>query len=443
MPFATCHKDERPAALRGFAAGLLVLVFVLMSWADGASAETRDVTPADGALQGVLSLAVPGDVIRLASGLYAGPLVIDRPISLVAAETPGDVVIEGNGQGSVIHVTAPGVVLRGLTVRNSGIDLSTEDSGIFLDRDSEGALVEDNTLEGNLIGIYLKGAKNAVVRGNRITGRQDLRVNERGNGIHIWNAPGSLIEGNDVRFGRDGIFVTTSHHNAFRDNRFSELRFAVHYMYTNDSEISGNVSRGNTIGYALMYSHHLSVSDNLSDGDRDHGFLMNYANSSDISGNHVRGGTEKCVFIYNANKNSFHRNRFEGCGIGIHFTAGSERNRISENAFLDNRTQVKYVGTRHIEWSHAGRGNYWSDNSAFDLDGDGLADQPYRPNDLVDQVIWRHPTAKLLLNSPALQVLRWAQSAFPTLYPGGVMDSAPLMSPPLGQKFAASRPGEG
>ena len=51
---------------------------------------------------------------------------------------------------------------------------------------------------------------------------------------------------NDIRFGRDGIFVIASKRNVFTGNRFRDLRFAVHYMYTNDSEISDNVSIGNT-----------------------------------------------------------------------------------------------------------------------------------------------------------------------------------------------------
>ena len=179
-----------------------------------------------------------------------------------------------------------------------------------------------------------------------------------------------------------------------------------------------------------MFSHRLEVRDNLSDGDRDHGLLLNYANGSVIAGNTVRGGAEKCVFIYNANKNRIAGNRFQGCGIGIHFTAGSEGNAVSGNAFVANRTQVKYVGTRHVEWSADGRGNFWSDAALYDLNGDGIADRPYRPNDLVDQVVWRHPLAKLLLASPALQILRWSQSVFPALHPGGVTDSAPLMAPP-------------
>ena len=62
-------------------------------------------------------------------------------------------------------------------------------------------------------------------------------------------------------------------------------------------------------------------------------------------------GPEKCVFIYNANKNRFNDNWFEGCEIGIHFTAGSERNEIAGNAFISNRNQVKYVSTRYLDWS--------------------------------------------------------------------------------------------
>ena len=160
------------------------------------------------------------------------------------------------------------------------------------------------------------------------------------------------------------------------------------------------------------------------------GLLFNYANSSDIAGNVVLKAGDRCVFLFNANKNRFRNNRFEGCDTAIHFTAGSERNLIFGNAFINNRTQVKYVGTRHLDWSAKGRGNYWSDNPAFDLDGDGLGDIAYRPNDLVDQVLWTAPSAKLLLNSPAVQVIRWAQAQLPVLSPGGVVDTAPLMTPP-------------
>jgi nitrous oxidase accessory protein len=239
-----------------------------------------------------------------------------------------------------------------------------------------------------------------------------------------------VVIGNNIRLGRDGIFSNASKHNIFRDNIFRDLRFAIHFMYTNDTEISGNISIGNTLGYALMFSDRITVRDNLSLGDRTHGLMLNYTNNADVTGNLVRGGThEKCTFIYNAHKNLIAGNRFEGCEIGIHFTAGSERNAITGNAFVGNRTQVKYVGTRDVEWSLDGRGNYWSDHPAFDLDGDGRADGPFRPNDLMDHILWSQPAAKLLLGAPVVQLLRWSQAAFPAVLPGGVVDSHPLMAP--------------
>ena len=285
-------------------------------------------------------------------------------------------------------------------------------------------------LLGNLYGVDIHGAKDSIVRGNRIEGRQDRRMNDRGNGVYVWNAPGAVVEGNDIRYGRDGIFVNSSKKNTFTGNLFRDLRFAVHYMYADNSVVSDNVSIGNDLGYAVMFTTNVTVANNVSINDREHGVMLNYANKSTITGNVVKGAKEKCTFLYNSNKNEFTDNWFQGCGIGIHFTAGSERNRILGNAFVGNRTQVKYVSTKWVEWSEDGRGNYWSDFAAYDVDGNGIADAPYRPNDSMDHVLWTQPAAKLLLGSPAVQLVRWSQSAFPALLPGGVMDSNPLMQAP-------------
>ncbi|UWU18745.1 nitrous oxide reductase family maturation protein NosD (plasmid) [Rhizobium sullae] len=417
------------------------------------------------ALQSILDASASGDIIRLTPGEYEGPLRVSTPVRLEGQ--PGAVVL-GSATGSVVTVTAPGAVVRGLEIRGSGRDLAAMDSGVFVAASAKGALIENNRIIGNLTGVYLHGAAHSIARGNQIIGMNAGRMSEAGNGVTLWNAPGAEVVDNDISFGRDGIATNSSKRNVFKGNRFRDLRFAIHYMYTNDSVISDNVSTGNLVGYAIMFSSRLKISNNLSDGDRDHGLLLNFANGSTVSGNTVRGrlqpadrwvmggardddkdlpkideqadgrfaeaeerlGPEKCVFIYNANKNTFTDNVFEGCSIGIHFTAGSEGNSITGNAFIANRNQVKYVGTRYLDWSKNGQGNYWSDNPAFDLNGDGLADSPYRPNDIIDQVLWTSPQAKVLTSSPAVQVIRWAQSQFPALLPGGVVDSRPLMAPP-------------
>ena len=392
-----------------------------------AHAEERLVTPGQGTLQLAINAAQSGDILRLTEGTYSGSVNIDRSLTLLGNKKS---IIDGEGTDHVVIVSAPNVLIKGLTLQNSGNDLNTEDSAIFVTEKGDQARIENNYFEHNLIGVYLKGPDSAVVSDNVIIGSQFHRVNDRGNGVYLWNTPGSVVKNNHIRYGRDGIFVNVSRDNVFHGNRMQDLRFAVHYMYTNNSTISNNISTNNDVGYALMFSHHIIAKNNRSVGDHKRGLFFNFTNHSVIEYNHVSGGTEKCVFIYNANYNQINNNNFEDCQVGIHFTAGSEQNEIFSNAFINNRTQVKYVGTRYLEWSKNGYGNYWSDNVTFDIDGNGIADQSYRPNDLVDQIVWRHPMAKLLLNSPSVQLLKWAQSEFPGLHPGGVTDSAPLMLPP-------------
>jgi nitrous oxidase accessory protein len=432
-----------------------------------ANAETLTAAPGQ-PLQAVLDGARAGDVVELSPGDYHGSVRIDRSLQLVGRQ---GAVLDGDGADNVITVGAPDVTVRGVTIRGSGRDLQAMNSGIFLQKTAERATIEDNRLVGNLFGVYVHGARGSRVVRNEIEGLRGGRLSEAGNGISLWNAPDVTIADNTFRYGRDGIFSISSSKDRFINNRFERVRFAVHYMYTNDSEVSGNVSIGNHVGYAIMYSNRLVIRGNSSDRDRDHGFLFNYANYAEIDSNRVTGGPlssmmdgtedgpddergmlpepartrplrsgpEKCVFIYNTNHNKFRNNWFERCAIGVHFTAGSEGNEITGNAFVNNANQVKYVGTRDLDWSAGGRGNYWSDNPAFDLNGDGIADTAYRPNDLIDRVLWTAPAAKVLINSPAVQVIRWAQAQFPALLPGGVIDSHPLISPPTRRTAAEVR----
>ncbi|MFT3691128.1 nitrous oxide reductase family maturation protein NosD [Paenirhodobacter sp.] len=407
----------------------------------------------DAALSAALADAQAGDEIILGAGRWRGSLTLAVPLALKGE--PG-AVVDGGGAGHVIVVDAPGASVTGLTVTGSGSDLDRMDAGIFLTKQATGARVEGNTLDGNLHGIRIQGAQNAQVLRNTITGRRGRQA-DLGNGVTVWNAPGATVEENDISWGRDGIFVTVSKRNLFRANRMRDTRFAIHYMNTSDSTLADNDARDNGMGYAIMFSDRLTITGNRSENDRDYGFLFNSANRSTITGNTVIGhpapasrwrdtgqsreagvpmaeagehiAPGKCVFIYNANRNSFAANRFEGCGTGIHFTAGAEGNRMTRNDFIGNRVQVKYVGTRILEWSVEGVGNYWSDNAAFDLNGDGLADSVYRPNDMIDKVMWTAPQARMLLTSPAVQILRWAQKRFPAVLPGGVTDSHPLMFP--------------
>jgi nitrous oxidase accessory protein len=402
--------------------GALALITAL---ADPAPAADIRLSPG-GDLAAAVARAAPGGRLLIGQGTYVGPIVVDKPLTL---EGTDGAVIDGGGVGSVIKVLAPDVTIRGVTIRNSGTKGEDYDSGIYMEQGADRPIVENNRLENNLFGIVVHGPHKAIVRDNRIVGRSDLWLNDRGNGIHVWNSTGSLIEGNSVEGGRDGIYIEVSNDNVIRGNRFEKLRYAIHYMYANQNEIADNVSIRNHVGFALMYSNQLKVLHNVSISDLEHGLMLHTVHESEAAGNYIYGTGVKCLFVYTAANNSIHDNRIENCGVGMHFTGGSENNKVYGNQFIGGEMQVKYTGTRAYEWSKNGRGNYWSDNPAFDLNGDGIADTAYRPNTLVDWVLWRYPLAKLLVSSPAMQTLRYMQQQFPTLYPGGAVDSFPLMQP--------------
>ncbi len=406
---------------------LLVLAATVLT-VNPAVAERIMVPAEEGGLASALAQAGEGDELILAPGRHAGPVHIDKKLTL---RGQAGAVIDAGGRGSVVTVDAPDVIVSDLTLTGSGRSHLDIDSGVALTRKARNARILNNVIEGNLYGVDIHGARDALVRGNRIEGLRLARMNDRGNGVYVWNAPGSVVEDNEIRYGRDGIFSNVSKRNTYRGNLMRDLRFAVHYMYTNDSEVADNVSLGNHLGFAMMYSDRIVARDNISIRDRDYGVMLNYTKSSDIFGNVVLKGAEKCAFIYNSHRNLLAENIFDGCDIGIHFTAGSEQNTITGNGFMGNRTQVKYVGTSDVEWSYEGRGNYWSDHPAFDLDGDARADSAYRPNDLMDHILWSQPAAKLLLGAPAVQIVRWSQAQFPATLPGGVVDSHPLTAPPM------------
>jgi len=405
----------------------IAIATALILGAGSAAAAAIEVAPGGDGLIRAVAAAAPGDVLHLSPGVHQGPVVIEKPLT-IAGDSADTTIVEGNGQGSVFRVLSPGVTIRGLHITGSGTDSSGIDAGIYVEQGADDPVIERNWLDRNLFGVTLHGPQRAKVIDNRITSRNDIWLNNRGNGIHAWNNTGALIERNQVIGGRDGIFVQLGQDNVIADNRFEHLRFAVHFMYSKHGSVTGNVSIGNHIGYALMYSDRLKVADNISVRDRDQGLMLNSARKGEASGNYVYGSAGKCLFLYLALQNKVHDNRFENCEVGVHVT-GSDGNAIAGNAFIGNHVQMHYSGTKVYEWSDGGEGNYWSDNTAFDLNGDGVADTAYRPNNVVDWIVWRYPSAKLLLSSPAMELLRAAQSQFPALYPGGVVDSYPLMEP--------------
>lgn len=416
---------------------LVVCCLVTLLPIERVMAAQRQVTTADN-LQQVIDVSEPGDSLILYPGRYLGNFIIRQGISLQGM--PG-AIIDANGQGHALLLKGSNVEIKDLTIVNWGRDLTEQNAGIYTDQKASNITIQNNQLHGDGFGIWLQKGDHLKVLNNTIRGNPKLRSADRGNGIQLSIVTNAKVRGNDIANTRDGLYIISSQHNVIANNQVHDLRYGVHYMYSHSNQVINNTAYNTRAGYALMSSRNLVVEGNSSRDSEDYGFLLNFITSSQINNNKIErvwtkpenkvlGRDGKGLFVYNSAYNTISNNQVESCEIGIHLTAGSENTKIFGNSFINNPTQVKYVSTQKQEWSVDQSGNFWSNYLGWDMDNDGIGELVFEPNDGIDKLIWQYPEMKVLMDSPAVLILRWVQRQFPVLKPPGISDSFPLMQSP-------------
>ncbi len=391
--------------------------------AGAVQAATLNVRPGDD-LAAAVRRAQPGDVLEIARGKYQANLLIDKPLTLRGIDRP---TVSGGNQGDTIRVTVPDVVIEGLIVSDSGDNLKDQNAGIYLYPGAHRAIVRHCDLTYNLFGLWIEKANDVRIEHNTITGKREYDSPQRGNGVQLYNTKGAKILNNNISFVRDALYVDVSHHAVFKGNKLHHSRYGTHYMNSYYNLWEDNDTFYNRGGLALMEVRNQEVRNNRAWGNSDHGIMLRTLQDSVIEGN-VVAGNNRGFFIYDVEYIQLNNNLVVDNTVGVHLSAGSTRNEVEGNDFIANREQVRYVGARDETWGQK-RGNYWSNYIGWDRNGDGIGDVPYEANDMVDRLIWRHPSIKLLLASPAVQALRLVAQQFPILRVPSVVDPQPHMRP--------------
>jgi nitrous oxidase accessory protein len=375
--------------------------------------------------------AAVGDTIKVPAGRYLAPLLIDKPLILIA---DSGAVIDGGGTRDIAHITAPDVTLRGFTLRGSGDSLDQENAGLVVA--APRATVEDNTLEDVLLGIALKNADASIVRGNVIRGKP-LDAGRRGDAIRLWNSNRVRIENNTVIGARD-VVIWYSKGAQVIGNTVAQGRYGLHTMYASDARIEDNRLEDNSVGVFLMYSRDVTLRRNViahNRGPSGYGLGLKDMDAVTAEENTFLAN-RVAVYLDNSPQRldchgDFARNVFAYNDIALAFLPAVRRNRFVENAFLENIEQIAILGSgdfKDNEFTLSGRGNYWSDYAGFDADGDGVGDVPYHSISLFENLMDREPKLRLFLYSPAQQAIELAARAFPVVRPQPkVSDAAPLM----------------
>jgi nitrous oxidase accessory protein len=376
-------------------------------------------------LQERIDAASPGDRIVIQAGTYRGDLIVDRPVALIGEGRP---LLLGSGAGSVVRVRAAGVQISGLDIDgHGGGDLGRDASGIHVA--AVDVRISDCRIRNSLFGIYLREANGARVDHCRIDGIPGRDPGEIGSGIHLWSTDGFTLEDNEIVGTRDGMYIQSSGHGFVRRNRARDLRYGLHYMFSDDNVFEDNSFENGAAGTAIMYSRRLTFRRNRFLHNR--GFAsvgLLFKTCEDVLAEHnLIADNARGIFLEGSFRNVFRENVIAMSDQAIVLYDSSGDNRFEGNAFLANYTPLSLVG-RRTDTQFAG--NYWSDHLEPDLDGDGIADRPYRLSNVFDHLRGNLTAADLFAHSPAARALGAAERAFPVLDLVPVVDERPLARMP-------------
>lgn len=433
------RRAERRAGGASRALAVLILAIAAAFAAAPARAATIAVPAGPGTAAAAIAAASPGDVVRLGPGTHRGPLRIDRSITLDGE--PG-AILTGNGDGTVVEISADHVTIRDLTIQASGNRVVTGDAGIHLGS-ARGVVLERLALRDVLYGIYAERAESLVVEQCHLAGRvRPLDEDGNGNGIHLWYTHEARLEGNTVERFQDGIYLSFADRTRVAGDRLRNCgRYGLHTMYCQGNRLEGNVFERNVAGCAIMFSNQLLVSRNSflhNRGPRTYGILLRDCSAGEFVENRLVDNTV-AVFMDNSNRNRIRGNLFQDNGWGLLMFSSCAGNETARNTFLNNDYPVALDMSRSDNRFDDGRvGNFWSENAPYDLNSDGISDIPYSPVSAFAFLSKQNPDISLLAKSPAVVAITVAERVFPALRPSDVVDRFPLVAPTGG---AAGPPG--
>ncbi len=374
-------------------------------------------------IQAAIQKAVAGDTILVEAGTYReGNIIIDKPLVLQGLDYP---VLDGEKKFEVLSIKSDHVKVDGFRIENSGYATLEDPCAVKL-YDCSNVTVSNNILTDNFFGIYVQFGRNCVIRDNRIKafGVEEQQI---GNGIHCWKSDSLLIIANHITGHRDGIyFEFVTHSVIWRNISYSNIRYGLHFMFSNDDAYITNVFRNNGAGVAVMFTKKVTMINNTFEknwGDAAYGLLLKEISDSYIYGNQFRENTA-AVYMEGTNRILFEQNVVESNGWGLKIQASCMDNVIKRNNFIANTFDISTNGTLVLNTFN---GNYWDKYEGYDLNRDGTGDTPYHPLSLFSVITENNPAAMLLYRSLIVSLLDKSEKVIPSLTPDNFVDNAPLI----------------
>nr|WP_276390781.1 nitrous oxide reductase family maturation protein NosD [Eudoraea chungangensis] len=370
-----------------------------------------------------IETAAEYDTLRVKKGTYKEyNILVDKPLTIIGENFP---VIDGEDKGEIIRIVSDQVTLDGLFLINVGTSYTTDYAAIRVVK-SEYFDIRNIVLEKLFFGIYLEKSNNGRVYHNKIIGDAVDEYNS-GNGIQLWYCKNVVVERNIIQHVRDGIYLEFSDNISIKDNTSTDnLRYGLHFMFSNDDIYTNNTFENNGAGVAVMFSKRIKMLGNTfrkNWGTAAFGMLLKEINDAEIIGNTFEENTIG-INIEGSNRIMYKNNSFIQNGWAIKILGACYTNTFTLNNFLYNSFDISYNSKLN---DNVFNKNYWSSYTGYDLDKNGMGDVPYRPVKLFSYIVNKTPETIVLLRSLFMDVIDFSEKVSPVFTPDNLLDSSPLM----------------
>jgi len=372
-----------------------------------------------------LQLAEAGDRIVVKEGIYyENTLTINKPLTILTTE---EAIIDGEGKAKDIFIIrADDVQIFGFSLVNVGVSFLEEAAAIRLVH-CENTLIKNNRIDSCFFGIYVEYGKSAEIRNNEIRGSFTDEASA-GNAIHAWKGEKLTIADNLTTGHRDGIYFEFVNNSRISNNvSKNNLRYGLHFMFSNDDVYEQNLFKDNGAGVAVMFSRNITMTSNQfihNWGGAAYGLLLKEISDGKIERNKFIQNTI-AILAEGANRLKMSENVFKLNGTAMDIKGNCMDNVIQRNNFIANTFEV--VTNTKSNLNHYSE-NYWSNYSGYDRNRDGFGDVPYRPVNLFAKVTNEVPSATFLLHSPFVRLMEIAEKIFPQFIPESLIDDLPKMA---------------
>ena len=404
---------------------LFTILFLLLSYCSFAKTITVGKNQLISSLKKGIELANNGDTVLLLKGVYReGNIIINKSIRLIGLEEP---VLDGENKYEIITASGERILIKGIRFRNSGYSSMYDYASINL-VDARNCIIQNNFIEGAYFGIHAANSSHCIISENTVKGDSARKTEQTaGNAIHLWKCNDMIVENNEVQGHRDGIyFEFVTHSYIYQNNSHNNIRYGLHFMFSNNDTYVENQFIRNGAGVAVMYSNHVMMHRNtfqLNWGPNAYGLLLKEISDASIIHNDFDQNTVG-ILMESTNRIEVQSNDFKKNGWALRISASCDESTLFHNNFTANTFDVATNGTMTLNRFY---NNYWDKYEGYDMNKDGLGDIVYHPVSMYSMVIEQNPNSLLLLRSFMVSLLDKAEKAIPSLTPENLIDEQPLM----------------